>query len=128
MLCVRKDWQDKIIILGVDRNLLLEPGAIYTDGNAAASETNFYSGAANLDSLQWDIIQADYWNDYPDGKRIKCAEVLIYPRVEARHIHRIYCSTPEQYHRVVAHKGFRREIVAIRKSLFFVARQYDLVY
>ncbi|WP_417033635.1 DarT ssDNA thymidine ADP-ribosyltransferase family protein [Dolichospermum circinale] len=55
-----------------------------------------------LDNLPWDIINAGYWNDIPDGKRIKCAEILVYPKVYINKILKIFCCLPSQVEQVRA--------------------------
>ncbi len=45
-----------------------------SDGNAGASHTSFYSDTAAFDQLNWESIQATYWQ----GKQHqKCAEFLV---------------------------------------------------
>ena len=42
-----------------------------------------------MDKIPWDVIQAEYWSDYPDGRRRRCAEFLIYPSVTPRYFSRL---------------------------------------
>lgn len=102
MLYVRKEIQNQIVFLGVDPGLLFESTTIFSDGNAAALDTKFYRGVSLLDNLPWDIINAGYWNDIPDGKRIKCAEILVYPKVYINKILKIFCCLPSQVEQVRA--------------------------
>ena len=83
MLYKRKDLQDTLVILGIEPSVLLSENTIFTDGNAAASNTRFYKEISQVSQLPWDVIKARYWTDYLDGKRIKCAEALVYPKVES---------------------------------------------
>ena len=93
MLSVKRDVQTQIVFLGVDPRLLLLPTTVFSDGNAGMSQgkTTFYTGTYELDQLRWDIIDAPYWGDFVDGKRVKCAEILVYPKVEINRILRIFC-------------------------------------
>ena len=91
MLSKRREIQEDIIILGLGIDLLFQPGTIFTDGNAASSMTKFYQDTNMLDQLPWDTIMAKYWNDIEDGRRIKCAEILIYPKVEVSKIEMLFC-------------------------------------
>ncbi len=102
MLYVRREIQHQIVILGVDPCLLFESTTIFSDGNAAAIETKFYRGVSLLDNLPWDIINAVYWNDIPDGKRIKCAEILVYPKIDIKNILKIFCYSLSQVEEVRA--------------------------
>jgi hypothetical protein len=92
MLFRRKNLQNDILILGVDRSLIYSDKAIFTNGNAASSSTQFFSDINKLEDLNWDCINREYWNDFNDGKRIKCAEVLVYPKVDVSDIKKIYCN------------------------------------
>ncbi|MDF5725964.1 MAG: DUF4433 domain-containing protein [Rhizonema sp. PD37] len=96
MLYVRQEMQNQIAFLSTDPRLLLDSSTIFSDGNAAAQNTNFYCGTPLLDELPWNIINAYYWNEFEDGKRIKCAEVLVYPRVEVQRILKIFCYSNQQ--------------------------------
>lgn len=65
---------------------------MFTDGNAASRDTRFFDKASDLDKLPWDVLNAEYWNDFDDGKRKKCAEVLIYPSIDKKYIKAVHCS------------------------------------
>lgn len=119
MLFKRRELQNNIVILGLSRNLIKEKDTIFTDGNAASEDTKFYHGIEELDYLPWGIIESEYWTDYEDGKRIKCAETLVYKQIDKSAIHRVYCRTPDQYHRVVPILGVARSIACVRPKLFF---------
>ena len=105
MLCALKHIQQDIVILGFDKQLLCEPETIFTDGNAAAYNTQFYIGIENLDKLDWEIINARYWTDEeyisnPRKKRIKCAEILLYQKIPIERIQKIFCYSKEQCSKV----------------------------
>ena len=93
MLSAKRDVQQQIVFLGADPRLLLLPSTIFSDGNAGTEpgKTKFWTGTNKLDNLRWDIINAQYWNDFEDGKRIRCAEVLVYPKVAVSNILKIFC-------------------------------------
>ena len=56
------------------------PKVIFTDGNAAAKMTTFYSDLSDLDKLDWHIIHnKQCWSNYYKWK--KSAEVLVYSKV-----------------------------------------------
>jgi len=58
----------------------------FTDGNAASLDTRKYYSLNSLNRLNWKIINGDSWHDKPDGKRIRNAEFLIYPKIEKEYI------------------------------------------
>jgi len=54
----------------------------FTNGNAASEVTSQFDDPQKLQSeLPLDVIQADFWPDFPDGKRKRSAELLVYPKV-----------------------------------------------
>lgn len=91
MLYVKKDINDELCLLEISLSVLEEESCIYTDGNAAADATCFYHGADNVKDLPWEVLNANYWNDIPDGRRKRCAEVLVLDKIEPRHIKAIHC-------------------------------------
>ena len=91
MLYALREFQDEIIFIGTDAQLLLHPNTIFSDGNAASDDTAFYKETSMLDNLAWNIINAVYWNNYDDGRRIKCAEILAPERVDTQYIIKIFC-------------------------------------
>lgn len=89
MLYRRRARRDDLVILFLDRELLVQDGVAFSDGNAASGPTNFFNDVSLLDSLDWECIRAEYWNEYQDGTRIRCAEVLVpdvIPFTKIRHI------------------------------------------
>ena len=77
MLSVRRQLQSDLVVLCVDGRLLWEEHVLFTDGNAASGTTKFFNNLADLRELDWDCLEADRWNDFDDGKRKRCAEVLV---------------------------------------------------
>ena len=92
MLYRRKNLQDSIVILEVDRRLIYQMNNLFTDGNAASNSTKFYNQIKNLKKIDWTGIKREYWHDHPDGKRIRCAEVLAYPKISKNYILKIHCN------------------------------------
>lgn len=92
MLFVRNNMEDDIVIIAVESRVMTMENSLFTNGNAAATSTSFYLDLEDLKNLDWKCIQADYWNDFPDGKRIRCSEVLVFPKIEISDIARIYCN------------------------------------
>ena len=89
MLFKRKNIQNDIVILAYEANLLLKENTIFTDGNAASDSTSFYNNFDCLSKLSWECINDAWWNTYQDGKRKKCAEVLILNKIEIDSISKI---------------------------------------
>ncbi|ELR97588.1 DUF4433 domain-containing protein [Gloeocapsa sp. PCC 73106] len=118
MLFVRKNLQSQIAILGIDPLVLLQPHSVFSDGNAACSNTVFYKDLSSLSRLNWKIIRQSIWYDQPDGKRIKCAEVLVYPQIAVRNILSVFCYSDEM---VADIKKLRQDHlrIEVNRNLYF---------
>lgn len=77
MLFVRRQLRSDLVVLCVDGRLLWKEHVLFTDGNAASDATKFFYNLADLKELDWDCLEADHWTDFDDGKRKRCAEVLV---------------------------------------------------
>lgn len=77
MLSARRARQAQLVVLYVDGTVMQRQGVVFTDGNAAADATKYYSMMEDLDKLDWACINAQYWTGFPDGTRTRCAEVLV---------------------------------------------------
>lgn len=118
MLYLRRKMNAELCLLEISLDLLRDTSSqcmICTDGNAASSATQFYFGVEHFDKLPWDVLRADYWNDFSEGKRKRCAELLINPSIAARHIRRIHCMHPALQSELA---GLHRHVV-VTPSLFF---------
>ena len=118
MLFKRKEDQDEIIILCVSPTVLFFEDTIISDGNAASARTVFFSGVESLEEFPWKIINSHYWLDHDDGRRIKCAEVLVYPKIPTSLIMKIYCCN--QRMKISCMKNVNQKIpVELNFSLYF---------
>lgn len=115
MLYVRRNIQHDLCLIEISLSALSDNNFIFTDGNAAARNTHFYSETNDLDKLPWDVLNASYWNDYPDGKRKRCSEILIYPKIEKRYITKLHCCSSSTFN-YLSQFGIQ---VEISEKLFF---------
>lgn len=121
MLRQLQTFHQDIAILGITPKALYRPGTVFTDGNAACTDTRFFNDPSDVARLRWDIISSREWDQYDDGKRIKCAEVLAYPIVAQHEVTAIFCQTAAQVERVrpmLAQKKVTIPFMA-RPDLFF---------
>ena len=93
MLYRLKDDSESLCLIEIALESLDYHDVVFTDGNAASRETKFYSNPNDLKNLPWDVLNSEYWSDFIDGKRKRCAEVLVYPSIGVRHITRIHCNS-----------------------------------
>ena len=89
MLYRRQDRQCRLAVLYVASSVLEMSRVVFTDGNAASPRTKFYYSAEDLQKLDWNCLRAQYWTDFPDGKRKRCAEVLVPDEVPVQLIDRV---------------------------------------
>ncbi len=104
MLYVRKHIQHNLCIIEVSLSIFLECDYLITDGNASSLSTKFFDSLESLDKIPWDVINSENWSNYEDGKRKRCAEVLIYPKVELYHIIKVHCCTKNTLEFLLHHK------------------------
>jgi len=65
--------QAPIICLVAHAESLVASGAryVFTDGHAIMRLSNFYEDLADLDKVPWEVIEAPFWDDHPDGRRLR---------------------------------------------------------
>lgn len=93
MLFCRRSYNPTLCLLEVDLHACLHEGVLLTDGNAASRDTCFYENLSDLRFLDWQALNASYWNNVPDGKRKRCAEVLVPHHLPASFIVRVHAAT-----------------------------------
>ena len=82
MLYKRKDENENICILKIDKVILDFEGAVVSDRNASSTYASFYPPEKGLRMIKFDLVFAADWTDenqfkYYEKKSAKCAEVLI---------------------------------------------------
>jgi len=90
MLYTKREINPQLCLIEICPSVIGCNQSVFSDGNAAAKQTLFYGDAATLDELPWEVIRANYWNDFEDGKRKRCSEVLIYPSIGVEFIRRVH--------------------------------------
>jgi len=82
MLSRKREQNEEICILKIDRVVLDMRGVIVSDKNASSNYAAFYTPEVGLEVIDFDLVYARYWtdDDYFEQyrkKSIKCAEVLV---------------------------------------------------
>jgi len=91
MLYVRRRLRNDLLLLEINLSVLFETEYLVTDGNAASRTTAFFASLEHIDELPWNVLNSAFWPDHDDGKRKICAEVLVYPKVDAKYIVAVNC-------------------------------------
>lgn len=55
---------------------------VFTDGHGIMSLTDYYNKLSEIHNVPWQVVQAQFWSSYPDGKRERQAEFLVQNYVE----------------------------------------------
>ncbi len=50
----------------------------FTDGHGIMDLSDYYDDLTDLDQIPWNVINARYWNDFQDGRRLRQSEFLVY--------------------------------------------------
>lgn len=107
--------QKDLVFIDVDATKVFSlDGVIFTDGNAASNETNFYSDLADLDKLDWYRIRLP--NAYPhcyddEWQRVKASEVLVPDHIPVKFFSRVVVFCPE------AEEDLDREVKKLAEEL-----------
>lgn len=115
MLYRLQNQRSKLIIVEIPIDLLLAYDHVFTDGNAASSGTKF-GNTIETAKTAIEVLNAGSWNDLPDGKRKRCAEILVYNRVPATLFSKAMCYSEEQIKTARSHLRCRVEHLS---SVFF---------
>jgi hypothetical protein len=78
--------QKQVIYLATTAQFIEKCGIkyVFTDGHAIMAYTSFFDNLSKLGRIDWSIIKSKWWNDteiYPDRKRKRQAEFLVYEKV-----------------------------------------------
>lgn len=123
-LSARRDSQNRIFFIVINSDIMADEKTefAFSDGNAASQETKFFNSLYKLKHLPWDVLKADYWNDFSDGKRKRNAEFLIFPSVPPKYFMRIIVLDPNlQNHCKKLIQKFGSSIdVIVDSSYFFI--------
>ena len=117
MLWVRQ-YEHPIAILCLSRRALAWNGAIFSDGNAASVNTAFFNSLKDIDQVDWQCVRAERWDGIDDGRRKRCAEVLVPDAVPARLIRQIAVRTEEIRAAVAGSIGPEISVV-VQPELYF---------
>lgn len=90
-LYATREFKEQIFMCVIDTSILryVNISYLFTDGNAASGATKIYDNPEDIEQISWDVIHADYWNDFPDGRRKRCAEFLLKPSIMLDYIKKI---------------------------------------
>lgn len=78
----------------------------------------FFSALNDLNQLNWACLNNRYWNDYTDGRRLMCSEMLIPNRIQVKNIMQIAVKNDNTLKRVLDLMSMDIQVVK-QAELFF---------
>lgn len=116
MLYLRRHQQHELVVLCVSADAVkTAEQALFTDGNAACRDTRFSAGFDVVNPAA-PVLEAAYWNDFPDGRRMRCAEALVLDCVAPHFIEGVACNNFRLARHLQQQYGLP---VGVDNSLFF---------
>lgn len=116
----KSENKNNLILLKINPHILLADNVAFSDGNAAVRTTKFYQNINDFNKLNWQIIKDDYWTNYPDGKRIKCSEVLVQDKIPLYYVNELLTYSEETLDKILPlfpnHLGI---LSSINKQIYF---------
>lgn len=92
MLYSRREQQRNLVILCVSTEVLSSGTKIlFTDGNAACKNTQF-STSTDVVQPAVPVLEAPSWNQFSEGRRMRCAETLVLHHVPPKFIEKVVCN------------------------------------
>jgi len=105
---LQENPMENVIHIKVDTLKVIKKPYCFFDGNAASSDSHFYIKLKNLEKLDWKVITQSSWTNNEE-KRKKCAEFLVYPKIE-----------PEDFYQIVVfnEKALKKVNEILKKNNF----------
>jgi hypothetical protein len=81
---------DELVLIEVYPHILVQlEKTLFSDGNAAETNTNFFNKKDELEKVNWTLLQNGKWNE-DESKRMMCSEILIPDFIHRSYIQKIY--------------------------------------
>src|SRR5208283_5080036 len=94
---------------------------MFTDGHGIISYVNHYNQLADLPKLFWNVINAQYWNDFVDGRCKRQAEFMVkeqFPLNLVQEIGVMDEAMRQQVEKLVAASAIR-PLIKVRREWYF---------
>ena len=97
MMYLRRSQHEALCVLQISPAVMDLPGVVIADGNAASGPTAFWQSPTGLSKVNKDTVFAEWWTDPNEfvlweNRRVKCAEVLVPDKLDAKSILGAYVS------------------------------------
>jgi hypothetical protein len=123
----KRHLQPPLVILEIDPAIMGARPFYFTDGNAAARKTRFFSKLEDIDQYPWKEVNRDRWSGLfwsaekrIEMKRKKAAEVLIQTHLPIVFIRAIHLASQEDWKRLPFKRlGSLKDRCCVSPRLFF---------
>lgn len=89
---VKSNISDIVVLEVVPHILVQAKETLFSDGNAAETQTNFYQNQDQMESINWHQLQEGTWSD-DESKRVMCSEILVPEKIDVSYINKIIVSS-----------------------------------
>jgi len=55
---------------------------VFTDGHGIMDLTDYYNNLNELSEVPWDVVNAKYWTNFVDGRRLRQSEFLVHSKLD----------------------------------------------
>ena len=94
-------FSEMVLIEVLPHVLVQIPKTLFSDGNAAEKETNFFGNQDELERVNWTLLQNGKWTE-EESKRIMCSEVLVPDEISPFYMQRIIIQNNSVLHELMA--------------------------
>jgi hypothetical protein len=117
---------DSLVLIEVYPHILVQQDkTLFSDGNAAETETNFFGKKDELELVNWALLQNGKWTE-DESKRILCSEVLIPDSIHRTYIQKIYISNQEILEEAMkTHLNSGGIELAVNSNLFRLENEFN---
>lgn len=93
----------------------------FTDGHGIMELSDYYDDLSDLEQVPWDVINARYWNDFQDGRRLRQSEFLVYKSFNWNLVEAIGVYNQDMKERVelLTSKFPQPPVVEVRRNWYF---------
>lgn len=118
-----KGRQDRLVFIDIDTKVITEwdREILFTTGNASSNDAVLHRDLRDLEKLPWDVLNAELWNEFDDGTRLRNSEFLIHPLILPKFFSRLVvnCKESQIKVRAILTQLNRKLPVDIDQSYFF---------
>lgn len=114
---------DNVVVLGFSNKLMLASDTLFTNKNAATNSARFFHDINELNTINWNYVWSNAWNNYVNREEIKqtmMAEVLVHSYVSIKNLVGIYVKDRAMQNYLMQRYNLPSSRVKINPNMFFM--------